>query len=419
MSRIDDSPLGPLRPAAPRPKQADSTAPAAGLDVGGWLADTRLVVEKAIGAATPAPGGDDSLLGRLKGAFGTVKEKISAAIPRLVDAGYALMGTDSTPFTSRDVFDDPSDVNHPTDDEVAQAREAIKAHSAAERAAHEKLGPIQQQQYEAVVAQTQGRPTARRALQQMLIDGRLPGEKDFQGQGDALAHLAKLAAQPLAKGIDRAQLVSEVLGEVENPVRIAQKSVGTCGATTAQIALVRKRPAEYVRLLSGLASPEGQAQMAGGKGLKRLEDWNSDNDGGRTVSSRLFQPAVMDFGEPMPGDSYDNSEDKGKWGPIKWGGLWSLGSIYTQLLDSPYKTTFMAPFNRDARFDDVVKACAEGRGPVAVSLRWNPGGGPGDHFVQVDKVENGKVTITNPWGQRERYDVEDFKRHLTSVCLPQ
>lgn len=368
--------------------------------------------------------GASGLWDKVKDGAGWVGDKVAKAGTWVAEGVMVgLMGAHSSKFETRDVYDDPSDVNHPTPKEVEAAKKAIAANGAKVEAALAKLSPEARKQYEKVAPLTVGRPTAELALQTMLLDGRLTEGKDLKGQGAALDHLATLAAQPLVKDVDRRTVVSEILGELENPVRINQHGVGTCGATTAQILLIRQNPAEYVRLMTGLASPAGKATMAGGDTITRVEDWNDDSDknygGTRTMASRLFQPAVMDYGEPLPGDRYDNSEDRAKWGPIPlFSGLMSLGAICDQLTGKDYGTVTLHRFNRDGAWGDLKTALKDGLGPVPVAVRWNTSGSAGGHFVQIGKVENGKVFITNPWGQRESFSEAEFKSHVTTLTMP-
>lgn len=356
--------------------------------------------------------------GTVSTAFGWVKDKV--AIPVYQWGAWALMGVKMTSIKDkRNVYDNPSDVNDPQPGEQATALQQIKADKAKEEAALAKLSAADRKRYEALATQVENRPMSRRALQQMLLDGRLPGEKPLKGEGTLLSQLEGLLTQPLAKGIDRGQLLGEVISEVENPVRINQHSVGTCGATTAQILLVRKNPAEYVRLVSGLATPKGEVTMAGGGLLNRHSDWDDNGDGGRSISSRLIQPPLMDEAEPLPGDNYDNSEDRNNWGPIPlWSGLGGGGEaeILSKLLNKPYDNKTFFHWNRDARWSEVKQLLADQKGPVPVALAWGDNGS--GHFVQIDKIEDGKVHYTNPWGSREWIPEADFKAHVTMAQVP-
>ncbi len=328
-----------------------------------------------------------------------------------------VLGATHGDFKSLVGVDDPSDVNDPSSQDVDAAKEAFAKHRAAEVKAVAALPEAERARYEAVAKHCEGSTLARRGLQRLLLDGQLPGAKDLRGEATLLDQLHGLATQPLAPGIDRGAMVAEVVAEVENPVRINQHGKGTCGATTAQILLIRQNPTEYVRLVRGLSSPDGAAQMFGGKTIRRHHDWAADNDNGRSNPSRMFQSAVMEFGQILPFSHYDNTDDKTVIGGVGlFGGLMpgGLAKALDQLTGKDYESTAAWRWNRGAVYDDMKKMLAAGQGPIPISLTWNGGG----HFVQVDKVENGKVTFTNPHGRVQSMDESEFRNVLTSIIHP-
>ena len=316
---------------------------------------------------------------------------------------WALYGVSFDQFKSRKIEDDPGDVNSPDFAEVTKAKKEIPARAEAEKAALAKLGEDDRKKYEKLTDLTKGRPLSRWALQSMLLDGRIPGPKDLKGEGTLLDQLNKIATQDLAGGIKREDLLGDVVAEVENPVRINQQGKGTCVAATAQI-------------MSGLASRAGVANCAGGEDLRRESDWADESDYGRSVSSRLIQPALMEMG--MFVLDYDNTKDKHKLGPIPLaGGLMGGGSahINEQLQGADYSSHMFFHWNRDSQWNNAKKALGEGKGPLPVGITWEDLGG---HQLQIDKIENGKVFYTNPWGQRESMDEAEFKSHVTNVEIP-
>ncbi|MDB5096479.1 MAG: hypothetical protein JWM80_900 [Cyanobacteria bacterium RYN_339] len=314
-----------------------------------------------------------------------------------------VTGTSFAELKTVETPNDPDDVNWDDASKVEAADTQRKAAAAAERKALAKLSPADRTTYKDLQTALGDRVLATRALQKLLVEGRL--------SGNLLAGLGGLAKQPLADGVDRAALINDTLREVEDPVRVAQHWKGTCGATTAQILLIRQDPTEYVRLVAGLASPAGTVQAKGGTVLRRASDWSADNDGGRSVSSRLIQPAFMKLGEVLFA-GYDNSDDAATIGPLHLGGgLLPQGeaSLLRQVTGKGYHSHMAMPWNRGALMDRLAKETANG--PIPVSLNWGDGG----HFVQVDKVADGKVYLTNPWGEQDTMDVAEFKAHLTSI----
>lgn len=371
----------------------------------------------------------DSVSSAAKSAWSSVSswasnlwEKVSGkakevGLEALETAGEKAMGVSFEDFKTRDVVDDPTDVNGYRKREQDQAVGETKRNAAAEEGAIARLSPEDKAKYQAVLEVVDGEPMARRQMQAMLLAGKLPGDKVLVGNGTLLDELNKLTSQPLAEDIDRKALVSQVIGEVENPVRIAQQSQNTCGATTAQILLARKHPAEYVRLLGALASPEGKVETAGDDTLNRHKDWNFSGDGGRSVPSRLFQPAVMQLSKVVSFLQYDNTKDATTIAdrPIHPGMFgWQAARVHSSLQGTGYDNDSFMVWNRDEKWNEVKGALSDGKGPVPISMTWEGSA----HYVQIDKVEDGKVHYTNPWGQRETMAEDEFKSHVLQAQIP-
>ena len=344
---------------------------------------------------------------------------------------WAINGPSVPEWKTREVVNDP-DTRWADAATLRNATAALATRKPEEEAALAKLGARAADYTTLATACGKDLP-AKHALQSLLLDGRLT-QKDLKGGADALAHLSRIAAQPLAPGLDRTELLTNLLEEMENPTKISQEGKGTCVATTATIVLARKSPAEYARLIADLAKPEGQATLKNGKAITRHTDWNNTNDSGRTPSLRLLQPALMEFGNFFM--HYDNDRDRhtletkysGVWASIKesWGnmrrklsipgGLESHGSnkILEGLTGDDYKAVGMVTrLNRNATWDRMVAATQAGKS-VPCGLNWEGGG----HKILLDKVENGFAYYTNPWGSAERMTVAEFKGNLTDANLP-
>ncbi|MDB5095677.1 MAG: hypothetical protein JWM80_98 [Cyanobacteria bacterium RYN_339] len=338
--------------------------------------------------------------------------RIWSGIGSLFHQGLALLlGAQLTQVKTRQLLEDPGDVNDPTAADVATARSTLARLAAPEQAALARLAPAARQQFQGLAKAVNDRPLARQALQQLLLDDRLTTP--------LLGNLSTLATAPLAPGIDRPALLAEVVAECQNPVRINQHEVGTCGATTAQIVLARQDAAEYVRLVAGLASPQGTVKARGGATLRRQDSWAAPADGGRSTPSRLLQPALMDLGALIPLNHYSNAEDREKLGPIGlWGGLLGDGEarVLRQITGANYENLTFFAWNRNGNWEKLKQAAASGRGPVPLQLAWGPNGNA--HFVQIDSVAGGKVVFVNPHGLREQMDEAEFKAHILQAQLP-
>jgi hypothetical protein len=327
---------------------------------------------------------------------------------------WLILGPSVKEFTSRRVVDDP-DTRWASTTEQREARARLTAQAAAEEAALSKIGQ-RAAGYRAVAGALSNDPIAREALQRMLLDGRLTGAQDKLGRGDVLTHLARIQAGPLAPGLEAAELLGHLIEEAENPTKLAQEARGTCVATTATIVLARQHPAEYVRLVADMAGPSGTAVTAGGATLRRAPDWNEQDDGNRTPSMRLLQPALMELGNGI--FRYDNVKDRHAVGPwaLLPGGLHTGGAdrVLEALTGDTWRSLpLINRLTRSWAFEKV-RAATEAGTSVPVGVMWEGGG----HKILVDAIKGDTVHYTNPWGQRETMSVAEFRQNLMDANMP-
>ena len=312
------------------------------------------------------------------------------------------------------VLEDPAGANELTKREQDRMSADLRQNQPLEDAALGRLSQADRNRYRIVRDALD--PWAARALQAMLLRGDLPGAPALREGQRTLDLLQRMVTQDLAAGLDRRRLMNELVLELEMPLRVEQRQKGTCVATTAQILLMQKHPAEFVRIVSGLASPSGRVVLAGGRTAVRESDWQATNDGMRTSVARLVQPALMEAASPF---GYDNTRDKAVIGSSigVGGGLspFASASLNTQLEGSPYTARLANRWNREELVSDLKKALAAGKGPIPASVVWEGGGG---HAIQIERIADGKVTYINPWGQREQMTEEAFRTDLRAIEMP-
>lgn len=201
--------------------------------------------------------------------------------------------------------------------------EAVRQHAAnrkLEEAALKDLPPADKKKYEDLQKALDNDPQGQLALQLLLIDGKCkPGpatnNKDGKGLLDALGAMkdAKLAS-PLKND----ELMAQAVREMANPASIKQKGLNTCSAAAVQIMVAKEKPAEYVRILTGLAAEEAKDVPLTGmnKSVKRNDMSEYEDHSGRTATSRLWQSAFMDMGAKAidPKATYDHTSDTITWG---------------------------------------------------------------------------------------------------------
>jgi hypothetical protein len=302
---------------------------------------------------------------------------------------------------------------------ATQKTQQLKAEEAQVMATLPPPGQAQYSAVSAALAQTKN-PVAQLALQQLLFEGTLQ-TTDSHG-GTLLANLATLAnpKTPLAPGLDRGTLLSEMVQELAQPSSIDQAQRNTCGATTASIYLANTRPAEYARLVNGLASPGGQVNMVEGS-LQRVADTTTDDHSGRTSTQRLLEPALMDYADGAL-LTYDNTADKHE--------LFGLPTV-PGVLPSMMAKMLTGLMGRKAEAGggllvkpgqaDLAKLEASTRAdlPVPTMINYAKDSNPFElHWVLATKVDAQQVTLVNPWGREETMPRAEFDRRLKGLALP-
>ncbi len=300
------------------------------------------------------------------------------------------------------------------------AQQQLQTNATLESAALARLSPADRQKYletkEVLLQAPNADPVAALALQMMLLEGRLPGAAALGNCDTVLDGLHDLATQELGEGIDRQQLLSDVVQEIAVPESIAQRTFGTCAPTATEIQLAKDHPAEYVRLIAGLASPEGEVTTLGGDVL-RVEEGALGGDRVRSVSQQLLAPALMELGN---GDlDYSNEED-GNYdenGERRGSGLSARGvdtlleSLYGR--DHAYLST--GTDEEKAAGVDFIESELEAGRDVLIGIDWGTGG----HKLLVTGVEerDGEryFRVINPWGQVELIPVSEVEDRLRNV----
>lgn len=289
-----------------------------------------------------------------------------------------------------------------------------------------RLSPEDQARYQALRTSLASDARAQLALQTMLIDGRLPGElasgttvdgTNELGPLTLLQQLEYLSTAPTAPGLfGAASLLSVVVKEVAFPEMINQGGRGTCTVTATLIGLAMENPAEYVRLVTGLASPTGTVLMANGDLLEREADTVGDDGVSRAITQRLLAPALMEYGDTAA--DYDNSDPDA-------GGLWhdAHARVAEALFDRPFDhfqgiTTWFGAGYSNANM--AIEAFQAGEWPVQLIVEFP--GWDQTHVVLITGVEevDGQtfVTYANPWGQLERVSYEELSAQALGVIQP-
>ena len=353
----------------------------------------------------------DKLMPKVKGSERTEADALAEARDLL------LGGPTDREENGAEILRDAPKVNSSLDTSEKNARHVgaetqLEANAELEEARLAGLTEEDRASYDAVKQRCldAGDPVAALALQTMLFEGKLPGEVDRAGEGTTLDHLAALGDESteLAAGVDRDQLVCDLVQELATPSAIDQGGKGTCAPTTIAIQLALENPAEYARITAGLASPGGEVVLAGGQTLKREFLTARDDGSRRSAVQRLMAPAFMEMAN---GDeNYVNRTDDGSGATSE-----ELDVLYEAVMGRPMSNAYFDTDEERAGGMDIIDTQLRAGATIPAGLEWDGG----YHKVLVTGTEtvDGQeyVTYINPWGREERMPREDFEARLTNV----
>ncbi len=293
-----------------------------------------------------------------------------------------------------------------------------------------RMSPEDQARYRDLDKRLGSDADSRLSMQTMLLEDRLTPDtmKELQALDDA-------PKAQMVEGTRKGRLMRETLREIASPERIEQQGAGTCVPTSATIDLARRDPAEYTRLVRGLASPEGTVVTKSGVELKREINTRTEDGYQRTGSQRLLTPALM---EAANGDrlDYDNTKDRHfepQLDPVTNQPVIDPVTKKPVMIDKgkglsadPTERAFEILGGRNydqvkptekTPMDQVEEATQRGETvPVGIAM-YRDGQRTGAHQVLVTKVyeEDGTkwVEYQNPWGTTERMKKSDMEARYT------
>lgn len=393
--RRPEGPVAPVAPVAPVPEaEPKITLPSDALT---------LSTAATLGASV------SDLVAKAKAA----QEARTPATAR-AEAEAVWTDTKEWPSEYRRIEQDFRDVNAPVTAELAQAAGAqIAANRELETAARADLTPEQQQAYDRVASLTAGDLPARLALQLMLVEGKLTQGTPSKDGKDLLGELDRIAQQPAHPAIDRKALVSDLVQELAAPSSISQQNRATCIYTSLQIQLASQQPAEYARLVGGLASPKGQVTLANGDTMSRYRNAEKADDTNRSISTRLWTTGLMGYAAaPSVRNRKDVVIDADA-------GLVSYDRVVTGLGGKAKPFEGIHPGNLHDKIDQAIghfKELTDQGKPVRVSLDWGEGGQEHAlHEVMLTGLSGDRAYYTNPWGTQESMALSEFKERLTGI----
>ncbi|MBF2053918.1 MAG: hypothetical protein IGS03_10710 [Candidatus Sericytochromatia bacterium] len=224
-------------------------------------------------------------------------------------------------------------------------------------------------------------------------------------------------------------LFNSTLQNIAFPTSISQRSKGTCAAARAEMLLAMDDPAAYARTAQRLASPSGRARVNSAF-LPRVPGTEQAEQSGRSVASRLIQPAMMEYANGYALD-YDNARDlhqqNGSRGETALDGSGGLRLEESQRLLTglfgdervqPARSIFDQPASSRAEvLQHAQESLTAGQQPVVVDLDWgtNRQGGDSGHALLLTHLDDQQAYLLNPWGEQNTIPRADFEARLRSA----
>lgn len=223
------------------------------------------------------------------------------------------------------------------------------------------------------------------------------------------------------------ELFNSAIQNIAFPESISQHSRGTCAATRVEALMALDDPSGYIDTVRRLASPSGRAREEGGF-LHRVEGTAAADDSGRSVASRLLQPALMEMANGRKLD-YNNLDDlnhinpHGERSPNRYvqdrdgaGGLTTIDSrrLIRGVFGEDRVKEFSSIFgnngvSREEVVSDTEDMMANGDGPLLVDLDWGDDGG---HALLLSDLDADNAYFMNPWGELHTMPREEFDSRL-------
>lgn len=248
------------------------------------------------------------------------------------------------------------------------------------------------------------------SVRELLLAGRLDA-----GVMDALTRLQQA---PVHADLvpQRLGLLRSALQDIAFPGTINQHAKCTCAAASVQALLAIKQPARYLATLTELASPTGKVSQAQfqdkGDPLVRIADTTSDDGGGRSVSGRLMQPALMEYGDGKQMHYYNLKDRHTKGAGLKDPQVDHL----LQGLFGKQAYTTVQDKDHTGKLIPLLEAALAAGEPVVAGGDW----GKESHEWLVTGIDKAKdrIYILNPAGQPECLSLSEMTRQIDAVSVP-
>ena len=278
------------------------------------------------------------------------------------------------------------------------------------------------------------------SLKDLKESGRLESHQDSEGE-TLLENLHDLCSDTSTDtGSKREELLRWSLIHLAHPGKTFHQleSKTTCVPTTLAYDLMVENPAEFVRLVDGLSSPNGEVALANGDILSDPGFHDETPDSGGSPIEKLLQASLMNFGKPDL--TYSLNDDK--FGDTPSVGL--LADEVESLVDAvtgkdhDWFVPSLSEFEKSLKTtDSTIPTVLMWDGPAEEGQKTEDGETiHSHHMVLATDIDEDFVYIRNPWGTRlandqhldvgreiledgrERFPKDKFYELMTYAVLP-
>lgn len=202
-----------------------------------------------------------------------------------------------------------------------------------------------------------------------------------------------------------------LLHDVSMPFDISQEGIGTCTATSIQIQFAIRSPLEYLKMAEELAQNKEYTTVKGYKVIPNftfVDELSKNNDSRRTISSKLMQNSIMDYGDGDTRNFDSSKKDEGLT-------ITQTAKAIKDILGLDVENNFLWENTPSQIIDYLKRSNPSLTNPIEISLAYSPSGRDVLHSVNVIGIDENNVKIANPWGREETFPLKELQSRILSV----
>lgn len=202
-----------------------------------------------------------------------------------------------------------------------------------------------------------------------------------------------------------------LLHDVSTPFNISQERIGTCTGTSVQIQFAVRNPLEYLKMAESLAQNLDYISVKGFKVKPNFSFENEvakGNDSNRTISSKLMQNSIMDYGDGDTRNFDSSQKDEGLT-------VTQTAKAIRDIIGIDVENNYLWDATPSQLINYLIKSNPSVHNPIEISLSYSPQGRDVLHSVNVISIDNNNIKISNPWGREETFPLNELQSRILSV----